>query len=86
MKIKDEHYQFIKAKFQGFGVEAINNHKTFLVSPQNPRKPKDLQMRLRHDILTLTVPSWWICDNLYSYMNDEHLDTALKAIMREIMA
>lgn len=36
MKIKDEHHQFIKAKFQAFGNEAINKHKTFLLSPENP--------------------------------------------------
>ena len=86
MKIKDEHYQFIKEKFKDFGTEAINNHKTFLLSPENPRKYKNLEIRLRWDIFNLCGFSKWTCDNLYSYMNDDHLDSALKAIMKEIKA
>ena len=26
----------------------------------------------------------WICDNLYSYLDDSHVDTALRAIVREL--
>jgi hypothetical protein len=47
-------------------------------------------MRLRWDILRATqffTPDGfscngitWICDNLYPYMNDNHIDTALRSI------
>jgi len=26
----------------------------------------------------------WIVDTLYSYMNDDHIDTALRSVMKEL--
>jgi hypothetical protein len=45
---------------------------------------RDLDMRLRWDCLWSSVPSRWVCDNIYPYANDEHLDTALRRILKEV--
>ena len=82
MKIKPEHFEEIKAKISSLG-DKIEKHRAFLLSPENPRKPQDLEKRLRWDCLWSAVGSKWICDNL-SYCNDSHIDTALKKVMEQI--
>lgn len=47
-------------------------------------RAKDVEMRLRWDLLSRSVSSGWICEHLYPYMNDTHIDTALRAIMRKL--
>ena len=44
---------------------------------------KDFDKRVRWDVIYRAVPSAWICDNIYAYADDSHLDTALKRIMAE---
>lgn len=36
--------------------------------------------RYRWDLLYQAKLSQWICDNLYPYLNDDHIDTALRKI------
>ena len=38
--------------------------------------------RFRWDLLWAAIPSKWICDNLYTYINDDHIDTALRNIVQ----
>jgi hypothetical protein len=43
------------------------------------------EKRYRWDLLRMTTVAGidgirWICDNLYDYMNDDHIDTALRRI------
>jgi hypothetical protein len=45
---------------------------------------QDFNKRFRWDLLWQTRQSKWICDVLYSYLNDTHIDTALKQIMKEL--
>ncbi len=40
----------------------------------------DIQKRFCFDILYLTDISIWICDNLYPYLNDDHIYSALRNI------
>ena len=84
LKIRPEHFELIKNKIKSIGADKIATHKTFLQSPENPRKPKDLEKRLRWDCLKNVIDSKWICDNLYSYLNDDHIDSALRQIMETI--
>ena len=37
--------------------------------------------RFRWDLLWAAVPSQWLCDNLYPYLDDSHVDTALRSIV-----
>jgi hypothetical protein len=47
-------------------------------------KAQDIEKRIRWDYCFGAGLSPWICDNLYIYLNDTHIDTALKSIMREL--
>ena len=49
-------------------------------------KAKDIEKRLRQDWLYAAKVSPWICDNLYTYLDDTHIDTALKQIIKELRA
>lgn len=81
MKIKPEHFQHLKTE-----IEAILSKYDRVVEEyekgQFPRseKVKDLQRRFCFDVLFGAGLSRWVSDNLYPYMNDDHLYTALKAI------
>ncbi len=39
--------------------------------------------RWRWDLFHLAIGSKWVCDNLYGYANDSHIDTALKHICQQ---
>lgn len=81
MKIKTEHYNHLKTEIQKIPVYQILEHGK-AVKASNTYK--DYNMRMRWDILHMLSMSSWLCDNLYTYMNDNHIDTALKAIMKEL--
>ena len=80
MKIKPEHVAYMQDKFLAVA-HKIKAHRDFLKSDQ---RVKDVEKRLRWDISYAAIGSKWICDNIYPYANDLHLDTALKHIMRII--
>jgi hypothetical protein len=84
MKIKTEHYEAIKTAFQKLGAVTISGYRDWLLSPHNPRPAKDVEKRLRWDFLYTTPGSQWVSDNLYPYLDDTHIDTALKSIVAEI--
>jgi len=81
MKIKPEHFEHLKTE-----IEAILSKYDRVVDEyergQFPRseKVKDLQRRFCFDVLFGAGLSRWVSDNLYPYMNEDHLYTALKAI------
>ena len=62
MKIKPDHYDYLKAHVTLAGATT---------------------QRQRWDALYASGLSQWICDNIYSYANDDHIETALKRIAQE---
>ena len=46
---------------------------------------KDLNKRFRWDLLTCAIGPSWICNNLYSYLDDRHIDSALRKIVPTIV-
>lgn len=79
--MKQEHFEIIKNTFRD-NLNKIKMHRNWLRLLNN--SPKNLERRLRWDILIMTLGSKWLCDNLYSYLNDDHIDTALQNIMLQI--
>ena len=81
MKIKQQHFQHLKTE-----IEAVLSKYSGLVEEYETgqfarsESVKDLQKRFCFDLLFGAGLSRWVSDNLYSYMNDQHLYTALKAI------
>ena len=43
-------------------------------------KVKDLQMRFNWDLLHACGLTSWICKNIYTYANDDHITSFLKSI------
>lgn len=82
MKMQREHYDLMKAKIATLK-ERINPHREYLIKEG---EAKDIEKRLRWDLCFAAVGSKWICDNLYNYMNDDHIDTALRQIMVDLEA
>lgn len=81
MKVKEEHYNHIKVAIEQVGADALRRHREAL--KDDPRV-RDLEKRLRWDALHAVIPSRWVCDNLYPYVNDDHIDTALRRVMKEM--
>ena len=85
MKIKPEHFQHLKTE-----IEAILSKYDRLVEEyeagQFPRseKVKDLQKRFCFDLLHGAGLDRFVCDDLYPYMNNDHIYTALKAICPKV--
>lgn len=80
MKMKPEHYNHIKEHMAKIA-DKIPAHKERI--KDDPRI-KDLDMRIRWDWLWGTGLSSWMSTNLYPYLNDTHIDTALKSIVKEL--
>lgn len=85
MKIKPEHYAHMRDSIKAFcdaNQDKVAFHRESLKA--DPRV-KDIEKRFRWDLSYATPGlSQWICDNLYPYMYDGHLDNALRSIVKEI--
>lgn len=90
MKMKPEHFDYLLVEIEK-AIDAIDLDRLKENIKNDPRV-KDPNMRLRWDILWASV-KWngshvhdipldaWISDVLYEYLNDDHIDTALKKCM-----
>jgi hypothetical protein len=86
MKITKEHYEILKSAIALLPASMVAEHKLYIIEEG---KAKDVDKRLRWD--TLYASRIKIGDGigmsglpLYKYMNNTHIDTALKAIMKEL--
>lgn len=80
MKIKPEHYTAIKSIIGSFEREQVLAYKALKLG-------KDPERRFRWDLFTFARRSGAekiVMDDIYRYANDNHLDTALRAIVREL--
>ena len=81
MKIKPEHFEHIKTEINAL----LAKQPERIVSYELGRFPradrvKDLQIRFNWDLLLAAGLNPWVCKELYTYANDHHINTALKAI------
>lgn len=81
MKIKPEHYEVIRTAIDALPKDKLSKHKEAL---KGDARVKDIDKRFRWDCLDVAVKAVWICDNLYSYMDDTHIDTALRAVVKDL--
>jgi hypothetical protein len=81
MKIKPEHYEYIKQAIEALPRDRVLAHKEAL---KNDARVKDLDKRFRWDLLFASQSSVYIADTLYNYMDDKHIDTALRAIVKDL--
>jgi len=82
MKMNKVHYKQLKAAI----TPSIEDKVSLYERGKFPRsdKVKDLNKRFRWDLLVENFSPIWISDNLYSYLNDVHIDTALRKIVPSI--
>ena len=82
MKITAEHYNHMKRQIAIIWTQEKHDaHRQFII---NEGKAKDVEKRLRHDWAYYAKISAFICDNVYTYAEDGHVDTALKNIIKEL--
>ena len=83
MKITREHFDYMHREIHGvvkhYGFERIEAHRQALKQQANVR---DADKRLRHDLLYRAGLSTFVCDHVYKYADDTHVDTALRQIMK----
>mgnify|MGYP003627780074 CR=1 FL=1 len=84
MKITAEHFEHMKAEILAVLLKYNADNRLVEEYSQGlyPRadKTKDVQRRFCFDVMYGAGLSRFVCNNLYSYLNDDHIYTALKAI------
>jgi len=86
MKIKNEHYNHMKSEIEKLfqnNLSNIDNHRSVL---ETDNRVKDIKKRMRWDLLNATNLTTFVCRELYQYLDDTHIDTALRNIMKELNA
>lgn len=80
--MQKQHYDHIRGLFLlAFDVPTVELKRAYIIEQG---KAKDVEKCLRWHLLNVLGISSFICDTLYSYLNDDHIDTALKAIMKDL--
>lgn len=80
MKIKPEHYQHMLEAIRPLAPRLAEHREKLKGDP----RVKDIEKRVRWDAFNAAGLTRWSCDTLYPYLNDDHIDTALRTIMKEI--
>lgn len=81
MKIIPQHYDHMKNAIAPL-VHDIDAREAVL---WNDKRVKDIETRLAFDYMYAAKLTPWICNNLYTYCDDSHIETALKRILRELV-
>jgi hypothetical protein len=81
MKMRPEHFALLKSECEAVLRARPTMRQSYL------DKGRSLQ-RLRWDVVgAIRIDGdtgiKWVCDTLYPYLNDDHINTALKAIIKE---
>ena len=85
MKVKTEHYIEIRDAMAGKLATVPPDHVAqWLVTLAADPKVRDVGKRARWDLFRAAIPPAWACQTLYPYLNDDHIDTALRAIAKEV--
>jgi len=81
MKIIPSHLAYIE---NAIGKIAPQDVKVLRAAIVQEGRAKDVEKRLRWDLSYRAGLSQWFCTNVYPYANDDHIDTALRAIVRKL--
>lgn len=80
MKIKPEHYATLKATLE----DVAHLYPEFVARFSAMPKIKDADRAARWQLLREAQAIHWLCDTLYPYLNDTHVDTALRHAYADI--
>ena len=73
LKIKPSHYDFMLTKMR----------QAWIAQP-NIDKRSWTERRIMWDMWYSTKNNIWVCDVLYQYMDDTHIESALRRIMKTL--
>ena len=84
MKMEKEHFDYMRKEIDLF-LNTTPNLLDYVHSYEEGEieradRVKDLQMRFCFDTMRYAGLTKWVCDTLYTYLDDTHIYTALKAI------
>jgi hypothetical protein len=80
MKIKLEHYAHMKDAINAIAPRMSDMRVRIASDP----RVKDAAKRLRWDCAYAAGLSGYMCDTIYKYADDNHIDTALRMIMKDM--
>ena len=83
MKMRPEHIQTLRAHIAPLDTP---ERRARYAAGDFPRAAgtKDVNLRYRWDLLWAAAPSGWVAKELYPYLNDEHIDTALRRLVKPL--
>lgn len=83
MKMTPQHFQTLKSLLEPVDTE---ERRTLYKESRYPRAEltKDVNKRYRWDCLYATGEAHSIMSDLYAYLNDEHIDTAMRNLVRPL--
>lgn len=80
MKMRPEHFTHILTTFKAHK-DDIPRLREFII---REGRAKDVETRVRWEMLYAWIDSRWICDEVYTYLDDDHIDTALRAVLKQL--
>ena len=92
MKIKSEHYQILLNAVSGFFEQHEKGVFQKIVQEcANDKRVKNPDRAAKYNIVRVAIVSYtglfferWVCDNLYSYLNDDHIETAINSAFKKL--
>jgi len=81
MKILKEHYEHMKVAINRIPENEYHRHKRCIIAAGEYKNSPEKVMRWKCARVVGLMD--FITDTLYQYMNDDHVDTALRNIMKE---
>lgn len=83
MKIKPEHLATMASAIQP--LDTPERRQIYLEGRfPNASKVTDLNKRYRWDLLHAAGLTDWLCKMVYPYAHDDHIDTALRSIVKDL--
>jgi hypothetical protein len=87
MKIQQNDFEYLQskifAKVEELGLEKVLDHYIKLTTWEIPAV-KEPEKRFRWDLFHVAGLNNYACDTLYTYLNDDHIDTALRKIAENV--
>ena len=80
MKIQPNHLQTLTDTLS----DVFHLYPEFVAHFAANPKINDAAMAARWQLLREARALPWVCDTLYSYLNDDHIDTALRHVVRTL--
>ena len=86
MKIRNDHLAYIREQIAGVLHHAPDLPERYRAGDfARADKVRDLNTRYRWDLFFMAGLTSWACREVYNYADDRHIDTALRAIVADIV-